>query len=233
VFYDFCRRIGVKYTDEQNAKLDLWIKQSLHCHWWFPYKGIVLASERHTSVEVDAQGRLHSLTGAAVAYRDGWGVHAVHGVRVPGWIIDKPQEITVDKIAAEQNAEIRRVMIEQYPGGQSKYLQDACAIEIHRDECGVLYRKELPGDEPLVMVKVLNSTPEADGQLTREAALKHFRGDTPVCHDGMMIRLDQAPLSLRFKNYFIRVAPKCRTAREAVAWTFDLTPEQYQPAMQS
>jgi hypothetical protein len=26
-----------------------------------------------------------------------------------------------------------------------------------------LYRAEIPGDEPLVMVRVLNSTPEADG----------------------------------------------------------------------
>ena len=35
--------------------------------------------------------------------------------------------------------------------------------KIAEDEFGELYRSELPGDEPLVMVKVINSTPEPDG----------------------------------------------------------------------
>ncbi len=30
-----------------------------------------------------------------------------------------------------------------------------------------------------------------------------------------------------FKDYFLRVPPTCQTALEAVAWTFDKTPEQY------
>lgn len=35
------------------------------------------------------------------------------------------------------------------------------------------------------------------------------------------------------KDYFLRVPPHVRTAKEAVAWTFGLTPEEYQPAEQS
>jgi hypothetical protein len=34
---------------------------------------------------------------------------------------------------------------------------------MHSDEFGELYRKELAGDEPLVMVCVINKTPEPDG----------------------------------------------------------------------
>ena len=34
---------------------------------------------------------------------------------------------------------------------------------IHSDELGDLYRADVPDDEPLVMVRVLNSTPEPDG----------------------------------------------------------------------
>jgi hypothetical protein len=34
---------------------------------------------------------------------------------------------------------------------------------VQRDEAGVLWRIELEGDEPLVMVEVVNSTPEPDG----------------------------------------------------------------------
>jgi len=35
------------------------------------------------------------------------------------------------------------------------------------------------------------------------------------------------------KRYVLRVPPTCRTAHEAVAWTFGLTPEQYQPAVET
>ena len=52
-------------------------------------------------------------------------------------------------------------MIERY--GQDHYLMESKAKEIHRDEFGVLYSKEVSGDEALVMVKVVNSTPEPDG----------------------------------------------------------------------
>jgi hypothetical protein len=51
-------------------------------------------------------------------------------------------------------------MIERY--GMARYLADSGATLIHQDELGELYRADLPGDEPLVMVKVLNSTPEPD-----------------------------------------------------------------------
>ena len=53
-------------------------------------------------------------------------------------------------------------MIELF--GQEKFLRDSGAKEVHKDEFGTLYRKELLDDEPLVMVKVKNATPESDGQ---------------------------------------------------------------------
>ncbi len=64
-------------------------------------------------------------------------------------------------IETEQNVEIRRVMLGQY--GQSRYLLDSGARPIHADKYGTLYRKEMVNDEPIVMVKVINSTPEPDG----------------------------------------------------------------------
>jgi hypothetical protein len=47
-----------------------------------------------------------------VRYPDGWSIYAVHGVLIPADLIEKPKSITSERIAAEQNAEIRRVMIE-------------------------------------------------------------------------------------------------------------------------
>ncbi len=98
----------------------------------------------------------------------------------------------VELIRAEQNTEIRRIMIDRY--GQSRYLLDSGAKLIHEDDWGQLYRAEMEDDEPLVMVKVVNSTPEPTGE---------------------------------YKDYFLRVPPDCRTALEAVAWTFAKAPDQY------
>jgi hypothetical protein len=121
----------------------------------------VIITPRPAALHRDEQGRLHNTEGAAILYPDGWGVYAVHGVRVPSDIIESHASITVERIDTEANAEIRRVMIDLY--GQSRYLLDSGAKEVGRDDFGVLYRKEIPGDEALVMVKVVNSTPEADG----------------------------------------------------------------------
>jgi hypothetical protein len=48
-------------------------------------------------------------------------------------------------------------------GGYDRYLTDTGAEPLHRDETGVLWRIQLPDDEPVVMVEVVNSTPEPDG----------------------------------------------------------------------
>jgi hypothetical protein len=86
-----------------------------------------------------------------------------HGMRVPAQIIKAPATITVAQIEAEANAEVRRVMIQRY--GMARYLSDSGAKQISETERGTLYRKELAGDEPIVMVKVRNSTPEPDGSV--------------------------------------------------------------------
>jgi hypothetical protein len=82
-------------------------------------------------------------------------------VTVPEDVVTNPSSITVARIDAEDNAEVRRVMLERY--GEARYLQNSGAKQVHRNRWGALYRKEIPGDEPLVMVRVLNSTPEPNG----------------------------------------------------------------------
>jgi hypothetical protein len=84
-----------------------------------------------------------------------------HGVMVPPYVIEKPAAITVRDIETEENAEVRRVKMERF--GLARFLRESGAQLIHSDDWGMLYRKKVPGDEPLVMVKVVNSTPEPDG----------------------------------------------------------------------
>jgi hypothetical protein len=163
VFYDFCNKIGVSYGEKERALLTLWLKQSQHCHWWFPYDGIVFASERPRVLEVDNRGRLHGEHGAALEYSDGYALYSWHGARVEKDIVTNPETITVKAIEQERNQEIRRVMTARY--GQARYLLDAGAILVHQDKRGKLWRKERTDDTDLVMVEVKNSTPEPDGSI--------------------------------------------------------------------
>jgi hypothetical protein len=122
-----------------------------------------MVSDRPEVLTVDDQNRPHNDTGPFCRWRDGSALYAVHGVRVPWWVVEKPERLAPERVLSEPNAEVRRVMIDRYPGGIAKLLLDAQAKEIHRDDFGTLYRLELRDDEPIVMVKVVNSTPEADG----------------------------------------------------------------------
>jgi len=187
------------------------------------------------AMHLDERQRLHSATGAAVEWRtpDGERYHFWHGVRVPGHVIEQPSKITAHEIEAEKNAEIRRVMVERY--GQARYLKDSAAELVHQDDCGVLYRKDLPGDEPLVMVRVLNSTPEPEGTLSEAEAREVFGDKVVDANLNAMRRIGFIARGKRprFKEYMLRVPPTVKTARAAVAWTYGMKPEQYRPVFQS
>jgi len=82
-------------------------------------------------------------------------------VQVRPHVIEFPDRITFAEIQTETNAEVRRVLIERY--GLSRYLLDSKAVRLCEDEFGEVYKTDVQEDEPLVMVKVMNSTAEPDG----------------------------------------------------------------------
>lgn len=188
-----------------------------------PIGNAVAISDRPTEIHLDSRQRPHRLDGPAMLYRDGWAIYAVHGVVVPREVIEQPSSITVERIEGETNIEVRRAMIERY--GLDRYMKDSQTELLHQDATGLLYRKQVANDEAIVMVRVLNSTPEPDGTLSRDEALGIF-GE--MAHAAL-----HAPANARFKEYTIRVPPNMTTAHEAVAWTFGLTAEDYHPALET
>jgi hypothetical protein len=162
-FYAFFReQCGLT---EETEKIQGLTSLTKSAGWFLPHEKICWVSERHNILRRDERGRLHSIAGPAVAYPDGWAIYAVHGVRVPADIIEKKESITSDRIDNESNAEVRRVMIELM--GYERYIFESGAKLIHSDETGALYKKEFTDDEPLVMVHVVNSTPEPDGTIKK------------------------------------------------------------------
>jgi hypothetical protein len=131
---------------------------------WWALERLAIVSERPLRLALDERGLLHSTEGPALAYPDGFAIWADHGVSVPEWLVTDPGRLAVEHIDAEENAEVRRVMIERF--GAERLVREGGATLLHEDATGRLWRRELPGGrwgDPVVMVEVVNSTPEPDG----------------------------------------------------------------------
>ena len=181
-----------------DRRFNIWLNLARGAVAYQFYKGVCFVCEQPRIVQLDERSRLHNDSGSALVFPDGYSIYSWHGVTVDSYVIEQPDQITVDDIEQEENSEVRRVKTVRF--GESKYLQNSAHDVIDESSYGTLYQKQVPGDEALVMVRVKNSTPEPDGT---------------------------------FKHYFLRVPPSITTARQAVAWTFGLEPDDYQPLEES
>lgn len=169
------------------------------CGLIYMHRDFCVVSEYPVEFHVNGNGALHNDEGPSLRWRDGWQLYHLDGTRLNRQLVEAPESITIDDIENEENIEIRRLMLNRY--GIKEYLLDVGSKEIDRDEYGVLYRRVVHDSlEPLAMVEVTNSTPEADGT---------------------------------FKKYFLRVPPHITTARAAVAWTFNMKDDEYNPVLQT
>lgn len=184
--------------DDIKSMLDAHIKASRAAHLYAAFDNVCLVSMRPTSIAHDDRGYLHCENGPALTYGDGFGVYSWHGVTVPARYIAAPESITIRDINQQNNVTLRRIMLELY--GSERYIEDSFRHPMQEDEYGSLFRRLVEGAEDLVMVRVINSTPNPDGTVS---------------------------------EYWLRVPPHVRTAKEAVAWTFRLAPHQYNPIKQT
>ncbi|GGP82577.1 DUF6745 domain-containing protein [Streptomyces calvus] len=129
--------------------------------WWWPFERTAVVCERPVALHRDEAGRLDHGAGPALEFPDGFALCAWRGMPVTRAFLEELRTLTPERIRAEENAELRRVMLEYY--GYDRYLADSGAKPLHKDETGTLWRIDLVDDEPVVMVEVLNSTPEPDG----------------------------------------------------------------------
>jgi hypothetical protein len=169
-------------------------------------RGALWATVLPTKVVVDNAGRLHCSEGPAFEWLDEVREFYWHGVRVPPFLINAPELITVAMIELERNSEVQRVMIERYRSGEeinamAAFVRDAGGERIDHDErFGTLWRRRIPYNEPITLLEVVNATPEKGG---------------------------------RSKHYFLRVPPTMSKAHEAAAWTFGLAPQVYVPSIET
>jgi hypothetical protein len=112
------------------------------CGWVWWHEDVLVISDRPKEIHRDAANLLHSITGPAISYRDGWSLYYVHGVAVPADWIELKAKLDPRMALTWENIEQRRALAEII--GWDRVLQQTEAKEIQRDEFGILLEVNLP-----------------------------------------------------------------------------------------
>ena len=207
-FFKYFERIGVLKNELFKNYSDLFIKANIY--EWAKLEDRAIICRKPLYIKRDGQGRLNATDGPAVEWTNGDKHYFVKGIEVPdSWIEDK---VSLKDIQECNNTELRRIAMELY--GYKEYVIDIGAKKIFSDEWGELYQVEIENDEPITMVSVLNSTCEPYEQMGLEQR-EEFRG-SELSNRGAW-----------FKRYLLRVPPTTKTPLEGLAWSHDMTPEEY------
>jgi hypothetical protein len=167
---------------------------------------------------IGAGRQLHNETSAALE-SDVENLYFWHGVLVPAFVVVRPDWITIDHIRAEENAEVRRVMIERM--GWDAFCGVAKMKLIHVDE--------LHSNFPAIPIsatvdagqRLVTSyrSGEERAELLESAELRDFE-DRPL----RFVRLTDPSTG---RQYTLRVKHDHTRCYEAVAWTFGVTEADY------
>jgi hypothetical protein len=109
--------LGVNGCDLLQPLMDM----AVDCGWWMPCKGVCFMSEKPIAINL-ADGEVHSDSGPAIEYADGFKIWAIEGVLVDEQIVMQPERQTIKQIEREENEEIKRIRLNRY--GWQRYLQE-------------------------------------------------------------------------------------------------------------
>jgi len=189
----------------QVSELPVFSLSNLHSVYVYETNKILLV-KRPFYIKKDSRNRLHCDDGPAIKFEDGFSYYYLHNVPVEKHIVMSPWKITAEEIQLTRNAEIKRVMIEKFAShwGYGKFLKDIGAHKRHEDRYGILW-------------EVWDSN--------------SWRDEPAYCMVEVVNSTPEPDGS--FNRYYLKVPPGIRTAKEAVAWTFEMDADEYAPEVET
>jgi hypothetical protein len=161
--YDLYRRLGVvDYHPNAVLRLDLMADVLRAAGDWWPHPAVCVVAERPTRLAVTStEGGLrpHNEQGPAIAYHDGFAVHAWQGVMVSPKVISG--ELTGEDWEREPDPAVRRAIADRM--GYEWLLDRVEARRIATDEFGTVW--QLP--HALVLLEVTGGAPWLPAQTRR------------------------------------------------------------------
>jgi len=152
-YYDFFKEVcGLEVCE----KLDGLFALAKTCGWANVYEDVAVLQDRPSSIRFDDRGTLHCENGPAIGFRDGFGIYAWHGTRIPSEWITNPESLTPQMALSWDNVEQRRCACEIL--GWAKILKELDAREINKHpdpQIGTLLEVDLPdiGTERFLFVR--------------------------------------------------------------------------------
>lgn len=119
----------------------------------------IYLTERPNTIKMDDRNRLHSESGPAIGYDDGFSVYMWHGTRIPPEWIEKPETLTAKIALTHENVELRRCACEIL--GWATILKQLNAVVIDEDgdpEIGTLVEANIPDIGKEKFLRVLCGT---------------------------------------------------------------------------
>jgi hypothetical protein len=152
-YCDFCINVLNCTYDEK-----IWLAfQSLanYCGWILTFERFCFVCDRPRILSFDNQNRLHAEGAPAIQFADGYSLYAYHGIPLPekyGKI--HPNQWQASWLLEEQNAELRRVLIQGI--GYSRIASELGAIELDSFQEYSLLKIDTDVDiEPIYMLKMI------------------------------------------------------------------------------
>ncbi|MEG4912064.1 leucine-rich repeat domain-containing protein [Microcoleus sp. B13-B6] len=124
-----------------------------HCGLIFPFEKICAVCDRPRHLRFDSQNRLHAEGEPAIEFADGWNFYYYHGVKLPeeyGQV--HPNQWQSEWLLAEDNAEVRRVLIEGI--GYDRLIQELQAKQIDSWQEYALLQIDNADVEPICLLKM-------------------------------------------------------------------------------
>jgi hypothetical protein len=166
----------------------------------------------------DRQRRLHNETYAALE-SDLENLYFWHGVLVPAFVVTHPEWITVEDIKQEENAEVRRVMVERM--GWHRFIEESQTKTIHSDTL----QSKFPKLEPAAMVD--NANPEALEYLIGDERAELLESELIRDFEDRPLKFARLVCPSTGKVYVQRVAHNEKRVYEAVGRSFGLSEAEY------
>jgi hypothetical protein len=108
-FYNYFQEVaGIDCCNKLQGLMDL----AKYSGWVSFYDDTVVFQHRPEMIKFDDQNRLHSETGPAIRYRDGYSVYAWHGTSIPAEWIENKSKLTAKIALTWENIEQRRCAAE-------------------------------------------------------------------------------------------------------------------------
>jgi len=180
-FYDFVLNELFPEKLEEFKKFTQLCEHWKNTHYYLLFSNIAFVSDFPKEIHLNNKNDLHKTDGAALLYRDGFGLFRLNGVSVPEWAITtKNNEIKAADVMAIKNTEARREVMKKV--GISKLFKDLNAKKLDSMNEYELFLVNLGENFSGTYLKMINPS-------TKETHIEGVPDDIKTCKDALAWRI--------------------------------------------